>query len=245
MIRQIIILIFSVVCVMFARQGVADQEIVSESLQTKSATEAEFQKLYKAWKESPPSFSSNPNDLLKNPEYRAIIDAGPKMLPFIVDKMEQGDSALFIAFEEVTKYRLDLKNPKFWSFRNRTKACMQFWEEGSTAVKLKVAKFQEEHKTCEVKKDDLKKAEIIKKTRDLGIAVLPHLVEDFKKGDLDFVPVFIELTDGKVRTENLSPEEAAKKCIEWWEANSSEWTIPFEEKTSKESKNQRIIRIRH
>jgi len=61
---------------------------------------------------------------------------------------------------------------------------------------------------------------------DLGIPALPLIVERLRMGETCFVPIFEELTKSRVFVHGPSAAVTSSNCIEWWERNKNDWTIP-------------------
>lgn len=85
--------------------------------------------------------------------------------------------------------------------------------------------------------DDEQKALVSKRTQqqtelanvyddltDIGVDILPLIIEKFNTNDYDLLPIFRELTHIVPRGQNL--DEQIAYCVKWWEANKEEWMIP-------------------
>jgi hypothetical protein len=65
----------------------------------------------------------------------------------------------------------------------------------------------------------------------LGLGALPPMMERLRGGDYGVLPFIAEIT-GEEATP-LSPdlrqpiEERARLCLEWWDKNKEQWTVPF------------------
>jgi hypothetical protein len=73
--------------------------------------------------------------------------------------------------------------------------------------------------------------EVLRALEGLGIAALPFMMEKIKEGDYDMLPAIAELTEDKALKAHPPAgqpvEERARGCLEWWEKNKEQWTIPF------------------
>lgn len=58
---------------------------------------------------------------------------------------------------------------------------------------------------------------------DLGMSILPALIQKIREGETDLLALAEELTEGKAETEGASPEEKIESCVRWWQEDSSEW----------------------
>lgn len=93
-----------------------------------------------------------------------------------------------------------------------------------------VVTYDDEQKTV-VPKRDLQRtelADIYDALNDMGIDILPLIVEKFAARDYDLLPIFRNLTHIVPRGRDL--EEKVAYCVKWWEANKGEWLIPVNEK---------------
>jgi hypothetical protein len=66
--------------------------------------------------------------------------------------------------------------------------------------------------------------------QDLGTAVLPLMVDEFKQGDLEFVDMAYAITGNAPPLPNEIPptdQGKAKSFLAWWEQNKADWTIPW------------------
>jgi hypothetical protein len=65
----------------------------------------------------------------------------------------------------------------------------------------------------------------------LGLGALPPMMERLRGGDYGVLPFIAQIT-GEEATP-LSPdlrqpiEERARLCLEWWDKNKEQWTVPF------------------
>ncbi len=57
--------------------------------------------------------------------------------------------------------------------------------------------------------------------QNLGIPVLPFLIEGVKSGEKRFIGIISKLTENEIPM-NASPEQ----CIDWWSKHKQDWTIP-------------------
>jgi hypothetical protein len=57
--------------------------------------------------------------------------------------------------------------------------------------------------------------------QNLGIAVLPCLLDKIGQGATDLAPIMSALTNGAVK-----PDASPADCAKWWNAHKQEWTLP-------------------
>ena len=96
-------------------------------------------------------------------------------------------------------------------------------EQGPLELWTDTTVFDDEDKELETKRRRTALGEVYRKIENLGIFVLPALIEEVKAGRYDFFPVIRYLTDGK------APRgwgaRAGKVCVEWWEENKTDWLV--------------------
>ncbi|MHB0937611.1 MAG: hypothetical protein ACYDCO_06140 [Armatimonadota bacterium] len=93
-----------------------------------------------------------------------------------------------------------------------------------------VVTYDDETKTV-VPKRDLQRtelADVYDALENMGIDILPLIVEQFAAKDYDLLPIFRELTHIVPRGRNL--DEKVAYCVKWWEANKGEWLISMNAK---------------
>ncbi len=85
-------------------------------------------------------------------------------------------------------------------------------------------------------RDGVSTVAVYQAIEDLGIAVLPCIVEMLKEGKHDFIDMAVKLTDNKppVRGEPpstlpVAEELKAERFLRWWEQNKQDWLIPWPE----------------
>ena len=67
---------------------------------------------------------------------------------------------------------------------------------------------------------------IYRQIRELGIEILPMLLDITQKGDYTLLPLVSELTDNQVQQFEY-PENRVKKFALWWKTNKAAYAIPF------------------
>ena len=110
---------------------------------------------------------------------------------------------------------------KEWGLDNGRRLIERWWVEFRPQVPQRFAALYKEYNSL---KDQGKKEEAEQKfqrIKDLGIDVLPLLIDKIQQGDTSLIPAVAYLTDKKV-PESASPSE----CVSWWAANKAKFTLP-------------------
>jgi len=68
--------------------------------------------------------------------------------------------------------------------------------------------------------------EVYVEIQNLGVFVLPLLMEGLKHGEYDFLPMIGHLTNRQAPAGAGKPEESAELCLKWWAKNSARWKVP-------------------
>lgn len=187
-------------------------------------------------------------------EFHEIVKLGPKAIPFIIAKMkESGDFFLASAVLRITKYVIPENEwPKGMLGDSKTaaKLYIRWWEEGRREIPKRFEKLYARWKKLIARGETtlwmdaavynpVSKRIVIRNRqhqtplgqtyeamRNLGIEILPLLIEKFKEGDWDLLPLFGELTDGKGVIERGYLKERVAFTLKWWEKNKEDWLLP-------------------
>lgn len=97
-------------------------------------TEAEFNKLFAEWKQATRDFmvqlSSKPEDYTNNEPYAAIVALGEAALPFLVEKLEEGEFLLYRAILDILGVRLEelvARDLQFESEQRKSEELIEWW----------------------------------------------------------------------------------------------------------------------
>jgi hypothetical protein len=206
----------------------------------------EFERLYQEWRESPRQ-SENPFSsrltqsyfdahYTNNPAWRKMLDLGVEAVPLLIKKMETRPGAVKLV-QDITKWRYHINRTgtpgsfvwtaeEFPDERETTgypdgiRLIKRWWVEFRPQVPQRFAALYKEYNSL---KDQGKKEEAEQKfqrIKDLGIDVLPLLIDKIQQGDTSLIPAVAYLTDKKV-PESASPSE----CVSWWAANKAKFTL--------------------
>lgn len=124
------------------------------------------------------------------------------------------------AIAKIAKIKMEYKemsDVQFWS---------DWWQKGS---KFSKQRFDVTYSKWKNEKENNRPKYVVRthflKMIDLGIPVLPLMVEKVRLGETDFIPAISRLTDGKLKKDATQAE-----CLDWWSKNKQKWLIPFGEK---------------
>lgn len=204
-----------------------------------------FNTLYVEWKEylrnMPPEVivhSSLPaSTLYDNEPFRKIVALGAPALPYIVDGISK-DRLLVEAFFRITKWQYHVvrtgNKPQLyrWTIEefpemsttggppDRIALCNKWWEEGRFRTGERFAELYGKWKSLKAEKKDKEAEETYQRIVELGIPVLPHLLDKVEQ-EPEFVPAISKLSDGE-----LAPRAKAIDCKDWWEKNKQKFELP-------------------
>ncbi|MGI6459702.1 MAG: hypothetical protein ACOX5J_06340 [Candidatus Hydrogenedentales bacterium] len=209
----------------------------------------EFERLYQEWRESPKQYENPFSSIMtqkdfdaiytNNPAWRKMLDLGVEAVPLLIKKMETHPRAVTLV-KDITKWRYHINRTGtpgsfVWTVEefpderktsggprlDYTRLFERWWVEFRPQVPQRFAALYKEYNSL---KDQGKKEEAEQKfqrIKDLGIDVLPLLIDKIQQGDTSLIPALAYLTDKKV-PESASPSE----CVSWWAANKAKFTLP-------------------
>jgi len=172
-----------------------------------------------------------------NPAYQRIVGLGIEAVPLIMARMKV-DPNVGRALLDITKWRYHIMRTgtpgqyawtveEFPDVRTTTGPpngillCERWWSELRSRTPERFAKAYAEWQALKGEGKEKEAEEKRQRIQDLGIDILPLVVEKVKHGDANLIPVVSYLTDGKL-PESAKPEE----CVSWWTANKDKWTLP-------------------
>ena len=172
-----------------------------------------------------------------NEPYRQLVALGPRSVPYMAARYGS-DVLLGKALGDITKAEIHLRNQTSrpgverwtvdelpgveWSQDPDVRDIwLRWWNEARFQTPGRFAKLYDERQAL-LKQGDVKGAEEnYQRIQDLGIPVLPCLVDKIGKGATDLVPIMSALTNGGVKGD-AKPQD----CIKWWNQHKVEWTLP-------------------
>lgn len=168
---------------------------------------------------------------IENAYFDALVAIGPSALPLIAAKIEEDPSAtvLWHAIEKIAKIKIagvydQSKNrivfPDYPMLKTNEDVYVLWWKEGRFKTGERFADLFA--KWCALKSDskDEESKTIYKQIVDLGLPVLPYLVDAAKQRP-EFIPAISALADG-----SLVPTASPGECMEWWNKNRQKFELP-------------------
>jgi hypothetical protein len=148
------------------------------------------------------------------------------------------ENALSAALHDVTKVKFHFHNQSLasgkehWSIDelpgvqwsrnpNVTELWLRWWNDERFHTPERFAKFYAERQALLQQGDAKGAQEKCERIQNLGIPVLPCLLDRIGQGATDLVPILSALTSGAVK-----PDASPADCAKWWNAHKQEWTLP-------------------
>ncbi len=214
--------------------------------------ESLFEAKYAAWaawlqEHASPSSKIDLSTLFDNQPFRDIVALGPPAVPYMVDKMQE-NHWIGEALSRITTYRWHTirlgPGPGQWVWMveefpdmvnesrppGGVEVWPRWWTEGPKHTGERFAALYGEWKALKDEGREEDAQAKYQRITDLGIAALPWLVEKVQAGDTAPIPALSTLTDGEVK-----PDATAEQCVEWWNANKANWTLPWGENGAQSS----------
>ena len=185
-----------------------------------------FESEYEAWK------IIVENDMLSsrsiaNEHLYKIVEIGVPVLPYLIAKMENQNSVhdfkLGLAFYLITRKIFEKED---WAIgtrgdaRTKAKMFVEWWHNGIKNTPQTFNKYYEEWKKYKVESDTLKTEDMFQKIKRLGIAAIPFMIDKIRGGDLEFIKIISNHTNGSLNENALKDE-----CLKWWDENKDKYTI--------------------
>lgn len=183
-----------------------------------------FEERYQSWRK----WVENNNFrscLAAGPEFQAIVELGIPILPYLVKKIEKNpdDFHLAHAINRITKKQFektDWPQGTLGDSITAAKMYVQWWKDGRFKTGAKFAELYSKWKTLKSEKKDKEAKETYRQIVNLGIPVLPYLVENVET-EPDFIPAIMKLTD-----RSLPATATGSECKQWWGENRQKWELP-------------------
>ena len=203
-----------------------------------------FETRYRAWQEwladhpDPHAGSSMSTDWdFDNEPYRQLVALGPRSVPCILARWGS-DILVGKALADITKAELHLRNQTLrpgverwtvdelpgleWSDDPDDRDIwLRWWNEARFHTPGRFAKLHDDRRALLQQGDAKGAKEKYQQIQDLGIPVLPCLVDRIGNGATDLVPIMSALTNGGVKAD-AKPQD----CVKWWNQHKDEWTLP-------------------
>jgi hypothetical protein len=187
-------------------------------------TQKVFEEKYQAWKTW---MKNNPllSDYTSNREYQAIVNLGLPVLPYLIQKIENNpeDFHLECAVSRIsmkTFEKSDWPQNKLGDSITAAKMYANWWKDERFKTGAKFTELYNKWKTLKTEKKDKETNDTYQQIVNLGIPVLPYLIENVEK-EPDFIIAISKLTGRQVSMNATGPE-----CKQWWENNKQNWNLP-------------------
>ncbi len=188
---------------------------------------AELERRCQAWKQA---LLANPirSDLTGFPEFDRIVELGIPALPYIVEKLEQNRESFAFGLEaavwRITKKRFQAAEwPEGTLGDAKTAAVLyvRWWREGRKEAPRVFEKLYTEWRGLKQAGRTAEAEDKHKAIVDLGIDILPYLMEKMKAGDEELLGTVNRLTNGA-----LGSAPTRSRAAAWWAENKDKWTLP-------------------
>ena len=250
-----ILLASAVICtILIVSRGAGNEDRAEPSKKVDIKTE--FERLYLESRKTPSFSSIRETVISENPAYMKMIALGPRCLPFLMAKLDQGVPSaynLIVVAEKILKVRPP-KDPKMALKGGEERWLKKKLEKGYQEADARFRKLQaqwaaekarskdhvlwrdvtvldNESKVLKVRREYTPLGKVYRDIQSLGLFVLPSLMEGLAAGRCtDFLPIVRFLTNGRAPIHAASPIPDAKRCVEWWKKHKDEWTVAVLEK---------------
>jgi len=198
-------------------------------------TRGQFEERYQALQEYLASGEAGARDPLLTGKgiklYWGIIKLGPPALPYIIEKIEQGDWRLGGCVLMISKkrfYRSDYADVRAYGDAITTAGMyVEWWHEGRKDTVEQFETLYQQWKDLRGQGQDEGAADKYERIRGLGIAALPYIIKKVEQGDVDLIPLVSRLTSGAGGAPDaISSTASAAECLDWWNKNKQRWTLP-------------------
>lgn len=189
-----------------------------------------FESEYRAWKKSVEEkpFSSAPQ---YNEHMTQIVNMGVSVLPLIIEKMEKKEFKMDFLLESAV-YSISRKDfekedwPEGRRGGSHAAAAMyiDWWHSGIKETEESFNGYYRKWKEDLAGKKQEMAQEKLWSIQKLGIAAIPFMIEKIKEGDLEFISIISDHTNG-----SLSETASKDECVDWWNENKDKYTIVQDE----------------
>jgi hypothetical protein len=209
-----------------------------------------FNEKYNAWKnyilKPEISMLSIAGPRFECSQFKEIVNMGMPALPYIIRAIEQDKSVgdlLWRAVKEIAKVdvrgQYDEKKKvvvfsDFPDLKPSENVYVHWYRYGRFQTPQRFEKLYTEWKELKKQNKQKESGKTYQKIKDLGLDVLPLIVEKMDQGEDGLDEVFAYLTDEPLNKEQLeiyskTGKRKAQAYKEWWEKNKEKWIIPGSE----------------
>ena len=191
--------------------------------------------------------------LAAGPEFNSLVTLGPPAAAYFVEKMGKATprqaAALAEGLARITKKRFPAAVVSADTPEQLVQAYQQWWTEGRKGTRAAFDACYARWKDAKAKSnlmmsvesttitfDDVTKTIVKKPTHevtdlqraydeltDMGIDILPLIIDKFHANDADLLPLFADLTHTGAKGKNAA-ERAQNQC-RWWELHKDAWLL--------------------
>lgn len=231
----------------FASSGVAAEEDVLR---------ATFERKYAAWREhmrTPKMIVSSGLNVYDSVEFRELVGMGPPVVGWMLEKVSADPYAydLIRAVSDITRRRFPQQDRlEIMSTREKIAMWASWWKGGAALArrefdeayaKWRAAKTKDKMvlwtTRCVYDEDETLVREAKSVTDlgrayralvNLGVGILPFVLEGIERGDWDLLPILAGVTRGEGAPHTLSREDRKQFALEWWRRNKTEWLLRYD-----------------
>ena len=196
------------------------------------------------------SLSSSPREVVsETPAFQEMISLGPSCLPYLMESRPQTGlefdlllvaAEIFklppesVSGETVAVFRKSLESKMRNGYKEaeeKLPILMGKWSEAKRETDVPalwhdITSLDPEFKVLRTQRQLTPLGEVYTEIQNLGIFVLPLLMEEVKKGEYDFLPIVGFLTNGAAPLDGYGRVDGAvNACLKWWEEHRSEWIV--------------------
>ena len=203
--------------------------------QSADKIKGEFEERYEALQQYLDSGEAGARDPLLTTQgwrlYLKITQLGPPGLPYIIEKIDQGDWRLGGCVLMITKKRFnrsDYTDVRAYGDAITTAGMyVEWWHKGRKHTGEQLATLYQQWKDLTGQGEDEAARDKYERIRGLGIAALPYIIEKVEQGDVDLIALVSRLTSGAGGAPDaISSRASATECVDWWNKNKQKWTLP-------------------
>ena len=211
---------------------------------TGTGTQQLFEVRYQAWQAYlmehdvfSPRSDTPPDRYFDNEPFRQIVALGIPAIPTLLAK-SQTDTLLAAALTDITKVEFHFRNEILGLRKERwtvdelpgvqwdhdpddREVWRRWWTQERFHAPERFEKLCAERQALLQQGDAKGAQEKYERIQNLGIPVLPCLLDKIGQGATDLVPILSALTNGDVK-----PDASPADCAKWWNAHKQEWTLP-------------------
>ncbi len=202
---------------------------------------AEFDRRYESWQArvAAVSFSSRTGPYIENPEFEALVALGPRIVPFLVEKLppDQPDWLMRMAIGDAVRGGVPEDIMDWWQRgpdEGQMEQAYEDWkaaktEGAETALWTETISFSDAYDRVGRIRTPTKAGEAWLALRAFGVDIIPFANERFREGDYDLYDMVRELTDNQAPegpTAAPFSDNWRERYFAWWKDNAEHWTVP-------------------